>query len=128
MSNHIHLIGKIASVFTERRVNGKDGSTHVVATFLLAVRRPVKDGAADFVRIEVWDRLALNLMRFNAKGSRISVDGRIRSQFYNKDGATKGGELRYSVRASSIEFLSPPKAGNEGAEESAAAAPKGSRR
>ena|SRR5258708_24875188 len=106
--NTVSLVGKVASDI-QLREYGSGAEVKHKATFLLAVRRPVKDGAADFIRVETWGKQAENLMRFNQKGSRIAVSGRLRSQFYNPDGGTKGGELRSSVVADQIVYLTPPK-------------------
>jgi single-strand DNA-binding protein len=106
--NTVALVGKIASDI-QLREYGSGADVKRKATFLLAVPRPVKDGTPDFIRVETWGKQAENLVRFNRKGSRIAVSGRLRSQFYNPDGGTKGGELRSSVVADEIVYLTPPR-------------------
>lgn len=107
--NIITLTGKIASDFDLQELNGKDGHELVKVRFLLAVkRRGGKDAGVDFIRVEAWNQLARNLVRFNTKGSRVAVVGRLRSEFYNRDGGDRGGELRSAVVGANIEFLSAP--------------------
>jgi single-stranded DNA-binding protein len=108
--NQIHLVGVIASQIKVNEYPGKEpGELWVKATFLLGVRRASSNGElkGDLIRVEVWDQQARNLVQYNDVKSRIAVTGRLRSEFYNPDGAPKGGQLRSSVVASRIEYLTP---------------------
>ena len=107
--NTVHMVGKIAS---EIRIAeyGAGADVKVKASFLLAVPRPVKDGEPDWVRVETWGKQAANLVRFNPKGSRIGVVGRLQSRFYNPDGTDRGGQLRSAVVANEIVYLTGKKA------------------
>lgn len=83
------------------------GSNTTKASCLLAVRRiGTRDQRMDWLRIETWGKLAETFDRFCAKGSRVGVKGRLRGEFYNRDGGTRGGDLRQVVVAEQIEFLS----------------------
>jgi len=104
--NSVCLVGKIASDIALREYGTGDAVKHK-AIFLLAVRRPIKDGKPDFVRVETWGKQAENLVRFNGKGSRIAVSGHLHSEFFNRDGGDKGGELRSAVVADEIVYLTP---------------------
>ena len=77
-----------------------------VATFTIAVDRPVKAGEerkADFPRITVLGRQAENCEKYISKGSRIAVQGRIQTgQYKDKDGKTV---YTTDVIAESVEFL-----------------------
>lgn len=112
--NRVELLGIVATDIRLQEFAAKDGGEpHTKATFLLAVQRPIKDAPPDWVDIETWGRLARSLVRFNTKGSRVLVGGRIRGDFYNPDGGERGGDLRSAVVAETIAYLSPPKTGTE---------------
>lgn len=128
--NTVQLVGRIATEIRLQEFNKASGGTLYKASFLLAVSPPVKTAQPDFVQVETWGTTAQNLVRFNGRGSRISVKGRVRGQFWNPDGGTRGGKLRQVVVAQQIEFLGAPNgqgravSGGEAAVENA----KGSRR
>ena len=108
--NTVQLVGKIATDIQLQQFGqaGRD-TAKTKATFLLAVGRPVRNAEPDWVRVETWGKQAQNLVRFNGKGSRIAVSGRLRGQFYNPDGGDRGGQLRLIVVAEQIQFLGAPK-------------------
>jgi len=107
--NAVHLSGKVASEIKLRTVQGREGQQYEKVSLIVAVRRPRGgDGPPDWVRVEAWGVLARNLVRFNRKGSRLVITGRLRSEFYEPTGAERGGQLRYAVVADRIEFMSPP--------------------
>src|SRR5437016_1849276 len=99
--NTVQLVGKIASEIRLQEFTGGE-KVKVKATFLLVVPRPIRDADPDWVRVETWGRQAENLIRFNGKGSRIEITGRLRSRFFNPDGKPRGGELRSAVVADEI--------------------------
>ena len=80
-----------------------------VASFLLAVDRPSKDGGADFIGITVWDRQAELCGEYLGKGKRVGLDGRLRSRSWNADDGTRRSAIE--VVANRVEFLSSPGAG-----------------
>ncbi len=98
--NVVMLIGNLATDVDLKEVG--DGKR--VASFVLAVDRPVKDGRADFVRVAAWDRQAELCARFLVKGKRVAIDGRLRSRSW-QDGE---GNRRTSVEvvANRVQFLS----------------------
>ena len=100
--NVVSLIGNLATDVELKDVaEGKR-----VASFLLAIDRPSKDGGADFVRISVWDRQAELCDRYLGKGKRVGLDGRLRSRSWqDTDGARR---TAVEVVASRVEFLSAP--------------------
>jgi single-stranded DNA-binding protein len=109
--NAVHLVGNIASDIEVREFPArKGGDDKTRASFLLAVDRPVTDGDADFIRVVVWDVQARNLVRFNAKGSRIGIDGHLRSEWYEPPAEGKGPkpprEIRSHVVGERVEYLS----------------------
>jgi single-strand DNA-binding protein len=107
--NTVHLVGKIATDIKVREFPSKTRSEPMVkAQFLLVVPAPKKDGQPDWVPVETWNIQAKNLVRFNGKGSRIAVTGRIRSQFYDPNGKERGGTLRPTVVADGIDYLTQP--------------------
>lgn len=108
--NRVELVGKIATdIRLQEFGDAGSGSGKTQATFLLAVGRPVRNAEPDWIRVETWGKQAQNLVRFNGKGSRIAVSGRLRGQFYNPDGGDRGGQLRTTVVAEEIQFLGAPK-------------------
>ena len=100
--NRVLLIGNLASD-VELKELAEDKR---VASFLLAVDRQSKDGGADFVNVNVWDRQAELCGEYLAKGRRVGIDGRLRSRSWD-DG---DGKRRTAVEvvATSVQFLSSP--------------------
>jgi single-stranded DNA-binding protein len=112
--NSVDLVGKVASDIKLQEFAARaGGEARAKASFLIAVRRA---GArrtegrpkADIIRVETWGTQARNLVKFNDKGSRVAVKGRIRGEFYNPDGGDRGGQLRTVVVAEEIVYLTPP--------------------
>jgi single-strand DNA-binding protein len=100
--NCVSLIGNLATDVDLREVAAEKKA----ASFLLAVDRRSREGGADFVRVTAWDRQAELCAEYLAKGRRVGVDGRLRSDTW-EDGE---GKKRRSVEvvAHHVEFLSPP--------------------
>lgn len=61
------------------------------------------DRPADFIRVEVWDKLAENLSKYQTKGNKLFVEGPIKTVRWEND----LGEKKYKtyVRANNIIFL-----------------------
>ena len=81
-------------------------SQMAVATFSLAVDRPVRSGEekkADFIRITCFGKTAELVERYMSKGRQVAVQGRIQTGSYqNKDGQTV---YTTDVVADRVEFL-----------------------
>lgn len=108
--NHVELLGVVASeVRVQEFIPAGKPEPQVKASFLCAVRRRDRTQEPDWVRVETWGVQARNLVRFNGKGSRVAVTGRLRGTFYNPDGKERGGQLRLVVVADQITYLSPPR-------------------
>jgi single-strand DNA-binding protein len=107
--NHVQLIGIVASPVKVHEYANSAKGPQTKASFLFAVRRRDRTQEPDWIRVETWGSQAQNLVRFNGKGSRVAVTGRLRGTFYNPEGKDRGGQLRLSVVAESIQYLSPPR-------------------
>ena len=100
--NVVTLIGNLATDVELKQV----GQDKRVASFVLAVHRPTKDGGADFVRVSAWDKQADLCERYLAKGKRVGVDGRLRSRSWeDPDGKRRSA---VEVVANRVQFLFPP--------------------
>jgi single-strand DNA-binding protein len=80
---------------------------HALARVLLAVDRYGKDGkkGTDWIRIVLWGRTAENAARFVGKGSKVTVLGRISSEFWERETEDgKKSQLTTEVVVESIEF------------------------
>jgi single-strand DNA-binding protein len=97
--NVVTLIGNLAT-----DIEVKDlGDDRKVANFLLAVDRPGPDSGAEFVPIAVWNKQAELCERFLGKGSRVAVDGRLRTRSWEaEDGQRRNA---FEVVARSVQFL-----------------------
>ena len=73
-----------------------------VCEFTIAVNRD-KDNS-DFINCRVWNTPAENLVKYQGKGSLISVVGELRTDSYDKQDGTKG--YKTYVLANHIEYLS----------------------
>ena len=104
--NVVTLIGNLATDVDLRQV----GEDKRVASFLLAVDRPGKDAGADFVRVAAWDRQAEVCAQYLAKGSRVGVDGRLRSRSWEEEGKRR---TAIEVVANRVQFLSGPRDSEE---------------
>jgi single-strand DNA-binding protein len=96
--NVVTLIGNLATDVELREV----GSEKKVASFVLAVDRPNRDGGADFVSVAAWDRQAELCAEYLGKGRRIAVDGRLKSRSWEDEGRRRS---TLEVVARRIEFL-----------------------
>ena len=101
--NTVVLIGRLTK---DPEVRYISESQMAVATFTVAIDRPVKQGQekkADFPRVTVFGKQAENCERFLAKGRLVGIRGRIQTGSYtNKDGATV---YTTDVIADKVEFL-----------------------
>lgn len=95
--NKICLVGRITKDLELKSTpSGKS-----VCEFTLAVNRD-KD-SADFINCRVWNAPAENLVKYQGKGSLISVAGELRTDSYEKQDGTKG--YKTYVLANNIEYL-----------------------
>jgi single-strand DNA-binding protein len=84
---------------------------HALARLLLAVDRYGKDGkkGTDWIRLVLWGRTAENAARFVGKGSKVTVMGRVSSQFWERETEDgKKSQLTTEVVVERIEFHSSP--------------------
>lgn len=104
--NSVNLIGRLTKD-PELRYTAQ--SQMAVATFSIAVDRPVKQGEekkADFPRITVFGKMAENCEKYLRKGLKVAIEGRIQTGSYqHKDGYTV---YTTDVIASRVEFLEWP--------------------
>jgi single-strand DNA-binding protein len=98
----VNVVKLIGSTVTNAELRALDDE-QTVATFLLALARP--GGRSDVVRVEVRNAQAEACVRLLARGSRVAIDGRLRSR--TREGA--GGKRWHVVEvvAASVLFLSP---------------------
>lgn len=99
--NSVHLIGNLATDVELRDV----AEDKKVGCFLLAVDRGGRDGGADFVWVSAWDRQGELCSEYLAKGSRVAVDGRLKSRTWEQDGKRRDA---VEVVARRVEFLFTP--------------------
>jgi single-strand DNA-binding protein len=103
--NRVILEGRIATDLKPEEV-GK----HTKLTVLMACDRPrgrdkggnSVDRGADFIRVVMWGQTALNVAKYLDKGSRIALEGRVRGEFWEKDGRKS---LSIEVVADRVTFL-----------------------
>lgn len=58
--------------------------------------------STDFFRVECWKKLAENVSKYCHKGSKVLVEGRLKTEEYEKDG--KKNKV-YKIIAYAVEFL-----------------------
>ena len=97
--NSVSLIGNLATDVEVKDV----GEDKKVATFLLAVDRRGRDAGADFVNVSTWDRQAEVCGEYLAKGSRVGIDGRLRSRSWEDAEGKRRSAIE--IVAHGIEFL-----------------------
>ncbi len=101
--NSVVLIGRLTR---DPEVRYSPGSQLAVATFNLAIDRPVRAGKerqTDFPRITVFGKLAENCEKYLAKGRLVAINGRLQTGSYQN----KNGDTVYTtdVVANNVEFL-----------------------
>lgn len=112
--NSVVLIGRLTR---DPEVRYTSASQMAVATFTLAIDRPVRAGGerqTDFPRVTVFGKQAENCEKYLAKGRLVGVQGRLQTGSYqNRDGATV---YTTDVVADRVEFLEwgdrPARSGN----------------
>lgn len=95
--NRVELIGRLARDPEVRYTQ----TQKAVCKFTIAVDR-IGEGA-DFIRVQVWDKLAQNCEQYLGKGSLVGIEGRIVTGSYEKDGHKVS---TFEIRADRVEFLS----------------------
>lgn len=100
--NHIVIIGRLTKDPELRYTpNGV-----AVATFTVAVDRPVKQGKekeADFIPTVTWQKLAENCTEYLRKGRMVAVEGRLQIRSYD---AQDGQKRRVAeIVARNVQFL-----------------------
>ena len=113
--NSVVLIGRLTK---DPEVRYIAESQTAVATFAVAIDRPVREGQekkADFPRVTVFGRQAENCERFLAKGRLVGIQGRIQTSSYTD----KNGNSVFStdVIADRVEFLEWGEKADKGNEE-----------
>lgn len=101
--NSVILIGRLTR---DPELRYTSGTQMAVATFTVAIDRPVRAGAekqTDFPRVTVFGKQAENCEKYLAKGRLVGVQGRLQTGSYtNKDGVTV---YTTDVVADRVEFL-----------------------
>ena len=101
--NKIILIGNLTADPAQR-----DVGTKKVTDFRIEVnRRFTKNGekVTDFFRIQAWNALGDNCMKFLAKGRKVAVVGELHADTYtDSEGMTR---MSLDVSADEVEFLTP---------------------
>lgn len=101
--NSVILIGRLTR---DPEVRYTAATQMAVATFTVAIDRPVRQGAekqTDFPRVTVFGKQAENCEKYLTKGRLVAVEGRLQTGSYkNKDGATV---YTTDVVANRVQFL-----------------------
>lgn len=103
--NNITLVGRITQELELRQVKVGEDNRNVIK-FGLAVGRNFlsanNERETDFFNITAWDGLAENLAKYQNKGSKVLVTGRVFVGSYEKDGIN----IRtFDITATDILFL-----------------------
>ena len=101
--NSVVLIGRLTR---DPELRYTSNNQMAVATFTLAINRPVKQGQekqADFPRITVFGKQAENCEKYLVKGRLVAIQGRIQTGSYQN----KNGDTVYTtdVIANRVQFL-----------------------
>ncbi len=102
--NSIHLTGRLT-----RDANLTEGTTDR-AFFTIAIDRPGSDGGTDYIGITCFGPTARAVAEHIGKGHLVGIQGRLRSNRYERDGETVHS---LDVIANRVEFLARPKANGD---------------
>ena len=95
--NQVTLVGRIANDLELKQTQtGK-----LFCQFNLAVTRFGGEGA-DFIPVQVWNKAAENLVKFQTKGSQIAINGRLNVETYEIDEKKR---TFTKIIANEVEFL-----------------------
>ena len=95
--NQVALVGRIANDLELKQTQtGK-----LFCQFNLAVTRFGGEGA-DFIPVQVWNKAAENLVKFQTKGSQIAINGRLNVETYEIDEKKR---TFTKIIANEVEFL-----------------------
>lgn len=114
--NRFQFIGNLTKDI-ELRYTGNDKA---VGNFDIAVDRVFKKDEqtvkeADYFRITIWGQMAENAAKYLGAGSKIYVEGAIKSGSYEKEGVK---HFTTDFTATNIVYLSTKEPGNKSAEPS----------
>lgn len=104
--NNLQLTGRLT-----RDANLTEGSTDR-AFFTLAIDRSGSDGGTDFIGVTCFGPTARAVADHIGKGHLVAVQGRLRSNRFERDGETIHS---LDVIANRVEFLARPKANGDNA-------------
>ena len=101
--NRATIIGRITKDIELRYTPNGVAFTSIQVAINNGKDKEGNDRPADFVSVRVWDKMAENLEKYQGKGSKILVEGPIKSDSYTSD----DGTVKYVtyVRATRIMFL-----------------------
>lgn len=104
--NKVILIGNL----TEKPQVKYTSSNKPYCKFTLAVQRNYKNQSGeygtDFLNCEIWDKQAENLCKYQEKGNKVAIEGRIQVTKYEVEGIMK---YATNIVCTNIEFLSSKK-------------------
>lgn len=85
-NNSVSICGNLTDDPVLKNVNEK-----VVCNFTIALNRPAKDRETppDYISCVVWNQPASYLERYGAKGSKVSLDGNLRTRSYENRAGQK---------------------------------------
>jgi single-strand DNA-binding protein len=106
----LQVIGNLTSDVELKQIKDKDGKDLFVANVTVAVNG--RDDKATYIPITVWGKDAVNLEKYNNKGSKLHIEADVENNNYEKDGKKIYG-LKFN--ATSIQYLDSKK--KEGGEE-----------
>ena len=95
--NRVILEGRIGT-----EVKLEEVGSHTKVNILLACDRS-KGNGCDWIPVVIWDKQAMNVAKYQGKGSRVAVEGRIRAERYDRKDGTKG--KAFEVVAERVTFL-----------------------
>ena len=104
--NNVNLIGNLTSN-PELRTTGTGKN---VCNFSIAINSGYGENKrTDYINIQVWNKLAENLCKYQSKGGKLGISGELRSETYEKDGKKRTNTY---VIANQITYLNTKKDGN----------------
>ena len=103
--NRANITGNLTDDPVERYTTSGKCVVNLKVAVNRGTNRNGDDQGADFIPVTVWDKAAEACAKYLKKGSKVAVEGNIKTSTYEKDGQRR---YKTEINAQQVLFLSTP--------------------